>query len=81
VNKVFSENITILPEVPIKLDLSLTQPQIEASSESFTYVKSELKDRYGNLVFNDSSTIASLEILDKYASIISSEIKDITFQK
>ena len=79
--KIFSENITILPEIPIKLDLSITQPQIEASNESFTYVKSELKDRYGNLVFDDNTTTATLEILDKYAPIISAEVKSTTFQK
>jgi hypothetical protein len=45
-----------LPEKPIKIDLILNRNQIEAKESDYANVKVELKDRYGNLVFNDNST-------------------------
>lgn len=62
--------ITIYPDKPVKIDLSLSNSKIEASSTSTTNLVAELKDRYSNLVFNDSSTNLSLEIPDTYKHII-----------
>ncbi len=72
-NNIVSKNITIFPEAPIKMDLSLSNSKIEASSDAVSILDVELKDRYNNLVFNDNSTNTSIEILEKYANIITSD--------
>jgi hypothetical protein len=59
-----------LPDKPVKIDLSLSSSKIEASSSTTTTLTSELKDRYGNLVWNDNSTSLSLEIPDDYKHVI-----------
>ena len=69
-NKIIQKNLTILPDVAMKLDLNLSQNKIEASPEAFSTLEIELKDRYNNLVFNDNSTVTSLEILNQYSNII-----------
>jgi len=71
--------MTIYPEEPVKIDLLLDKSKIEASSSELTKLNVELKDRYNNLVFNDSTTEFNLEILDKYNTIISSsDLSDIS---
>ena len=81
VGKIFSKQVTILPEDPIKMDISLSENQLSADGESKTDVFVELKDRYGNLVFSDNTTQVRLEILDRYKNIISSKTKETQFQK
>jgi hypothetical protein len=65
----------------MKIDLILSNNKIEASLSSTSILNVELKDRYNNLVFNDSSTKTNLEIPEKYENIITvdkenSDIKD-----
>ena len=69
--EIISENITILPEKPIKTELSLSQNKIEANIKKSSILKVELKDRYWNLVFNDNDTFINIDIVDKYSRIIS----------
>jgi hypothetical protein len=57
----------------MKIDLFLSQNEIEASETSLSILNVELKDRYNNLVFNDDSTKTSLEILKQYSHIIKSD--------
>jgi hypothetical protein len=57
----------------MKIDLVLSQNKIEASVDSSSTLKIELKDRYNNVVFNDNSTLTSLEILDQYKHIITAD--------
>jgi len=71
--EIIKKEINIYPEDAIKLDLILSKNKIEANSESYSVLNVELKDRYNNLVFNDSSTNTELEILDQYSNIISSD--------
>jgi len=40
-----------------------------------------MKDRYGNIVFNDSLTQTSLEILDKYSHVITADEKNKVVQE
>ena len=72
-NNVYRQEIEILPEKPIKLDLSLSRSKIDASKIDYSILNVELKDRYWNLVYNDSKTAVSLEILDDYKYIIKSD--------
>lgn len=74
--KIVQKNVTIYPDVAMKLDLNLTQNKIEASPTAVSSLNVELKDRYNNLVFNDNSTVTDLEILDQYANIITSDKKE-----
>jgi hypothetical protein len=59
--------------VPLKTDLVLSKNKLEANGEEYSNVQVELRDRYNNLVFNDSSTKINLEILPKYTHIITSD--------
>ena len=68
--EIIRKQITILPEKPIRLDISLSKSKIEANVDAFSILKVELKDRYWNLVFNDNTTSLNLEILDNYSHII-----------
>jgi hypothetical protein len=56
--------------VPLKTDLVLSKNKLEANGTEYSNVQVELRDRYNNLVFNDSSTKIDLEILPKYTHII-----------
>lgn len=67
---IVTQYIEILPDVPIKLDLSLSRDKIEASPDDSTLLYAVLKDRYGNEVFNDNSTIFDIEIAEGYEDII-----------
>jgi len=69
-SKIAKRNITIYPDKAIKVDLSMSSDKVEAKDWDVHYVKTELKDRYGNVVFNDNSTQTKIEILQKYKSII-----------
>lgn len=60
--KIFQENISIKPLKPVKIDIITEKSKLEASKDKFTYVTFELKDRFNNLVYNDNSTIPTLEL-------------------
>lgn len=62
--------ITIYPEVPMRTELTLDKSKIEASPSAKSNLKVELKDRYWNTCFNDSVSNFSIEVLDKYSSVI-----------
>ncbi len=68
-NSVYKE-INILPEVWLKIDLTLSKAKIEANSASISYLYAEIKDRYGNVAWNDTNTQLNLEILPQYRNII-----------
>ncbi|MDR0772568.1 MAG: hypothetical protein LBF15_06280 [Candidatus Peribacteria bacterium] len=55
----------------MKMDLVLDKNKIEASKDSYANLQVELRDRYNNLVFNDSQTEVSVEISPKYSRVIS----------
>jgi predicted RNA-binding protein (virulence factor B family) len=62
--------ITIHPDTALKIDLSLSNSKLEARADSTSFLTAELKDRYGNLVFDDNSTSLALEIPADYKHII-----------
>lgn len=62
--------ITIHPDTALKIDLSLSNSKLEARADSTSILTAELKDRYGNLVFDDNSTSLALEIPADYKHII-----------
>lgn len=66
------KEIDILPDLPIKVDLSLSKSKIEADKNASSYLYVDLKDRYGNVVWNDNSTNLTLEIAEKYKHILKS---------
>lgn len=72
----FSKQIDILPDVPLRLDLSLSKSKLEASEKSTTQLYAELKDRYDNVVWNDNKTKLTLEIHQKYTHVVTSTDKD-----
>jgi len=43
---------------------------MEASKSSKSELKVEIKDRFNNLVFNDSSTKLTVELKNKYKKIV-----------
>jgi hypothetical protein len=71
-NSITKMNVDIYPDVPLKMDLNLSRSKIEASNSDFSTLTVELKDRYGNLTFNDKRKI-NLVIDDKYKDIIFSD--------
>ncbi|MFK7780230.1 MAG: VCBS repeat-containing protein, partial [Candidatus Gracilibacteria bacterium] len=70
---IIKRELTIYPDFPMKIDLVLSKNEIEASETSYSLLSVELKDRYNNLVFNDNSTNTTLEILEQYDHIITSD--------
>jgi hypothetical protein len=62
--------IDILPEKPVKIDISLSKNKMEASKDEFSLASIALKDRYGNTVFTDNKSQIKIELLDKYKDII-----------
>lgn len=70
---IYRKDVTILPEVPIKVDLRLSRDKIEASKDDFSILEAILKDRYNNDVFTDNSTGINLEIDSRSRDIISSD--------
>ncbi len=62
--------IDILPEKPVKIDISLSKNKMEASKDEFSLASITLKDRYGNTVFTDNTSQIKIELLDKYKDII-----------
>ena len=72
---IIKKEITILPWLPVKADLLMSQNKIEASPDADAVLNIELKDRYNNVVFNDNKTKTSIEILDRYSNIISIDKK------
>ncbi len=75
------KEINILPDLPVKMDLTLSKSKLEASPELSSILYVELKDRYNNIVWNDNSTKLNLEILDKYKHIIKSNVTTLTSSK
>ncbi len=65
------KEIPILPDKPMKLDLSVDKSKLEADAKDSAILSVELKDRYWNLVFNDNSTSFSGELLSPYDKVIS----------
>ena len=61
ISKIFNTNISIKPLSPVKLDIITWESKLEAKPDKFTTVYLELKDRYNNTVYTDSSTKASVE--------------------
>jgi len=70
-NEIYTEQIDILPEIPIKINLALSKDKMEASPNDSSVLEATLKDRYNNDVFTDSSTNLSFTIADTSAWIIS----------
>jgi hypothetical protein len=64
------EHVSLLPDVAMKVDLVVSQSKMEASVDSRSKVFAEIKDRYNNLVYTDSSSSVSLEVEDIYKKII-----------
>lgn len=72
-NQIYTKYIDILPEKPIKLDLVLNKSKIESNPNDYAILRAELKDRYGNLVFNDNTTNLILELRSQYKEILNPE--------
>jgi len=70
---IVQKSITIYPDLPMKLDLILSQNEAEASETSYSILYVELKDRYNNVVINDNSTVTKLEILEDYSGVVKSD--------
>ena len=70
-NDIYKNAITILPDLPIKVDLRLSRDKIEASSTDSSILEAVLKDRYNNDVFTDNSTRFDIEIHPDTRNIIS----------
>lgn len=70
VARIIEEHIDILPEDPIRMDLSLSRDKIEASVDDSAFVYATLRDRYDNEVFTDNETELSLEIDTSSNSVI-----------
>jgi len=70
-----------LPDLPVKVDLTLSKSKIEANKNSTSNLYVELKDRYNNVVWNDNSTILTLEIPEKYRHVIKSNNKEVVVKK
>ncbi len=81
INSIKYHKIDIEPGLPIKIDLIIKNPQIEANAKSFSNVQARLKDRYDNLVFTDSTTKLNIEIHRDNDHIIKKEKNNITFSK
>jgi hypothetical protein len=54
------------------MDLVLSKTKMEANPSKSSDLSVELKDKYNNLVFNDSNTTTTLEIPSKYSNILKS---------
>jgi len=75
---IYQQIITILPEIPIKLDMNLSRDKIEASREDSSILQAVLKDRYNNDVFTDNTTNINLEIHPESRDIISANSSSLT---
>ncbi|MDD2907859.1 MAG: VCBS repeat-containing protein [Candidatus Gracilibacteria bacterium] len=71
--QIVTKTIDILPDVAMKIDLVLSKAKIEANTTDYSNVNVELKDRFNNLVYTDSTTQANLEILPEYSHVLSSD--------
>lgn len=69
-NKIYKSYIDILPDLPIKIDLSLSKDKIEASRESKTILEAVLKDRYNNEVFTNNTLVLNSEVHERSRSVI-----------
>ncbi len=75
------KEVNILPEVWLKIGLTLSKSKMEASPTSTAILYAEIKDRYNNLVWTDNQTQLDLEILDRYSNIIRANISSKQVQK
>lgn len=73
--EIVTKAITILPEKAMKMDLVLSKSKLEADTKDYSNVSVELKDRYNNLVFTDSTTQVDMEILPQYTHLITYDKK------
>jgi len=69
-NSIIDKSVTILPEKAFWLSFVNTKTKLEADWDNESYINVELRDIYNNLVFTDSDSIISLELLDKYKTIL-----------
>lgn len=79
-NSVYKE-IDILPDLWVKVDLTLSKSKIEADKNATSTLYAEIKDKYNNIVWTDNSTILDIEILDKYKHIIKTNKASTTVSK
>lgn len=61
-NKIDTKTITLLPDAPMKIDITLEKNRLEADENAYMNVDAILRDRYWNLVFNDNETYLMLTI-------------------
>ena len=72
-NDIYSQTIDIFPDEAIKIDIFVSDDQIEASLDSTTVLEASITDRYNNILFNDNETVITLEIPIQSADVISVE--------
>lgn len=72
VSRVENDTVTVLPGVPMSVEMRTANPKIEAKIGSKTIVQAALHDRYGNLAYNHAPgyTIA-LSIPNEYENYVS----------
>ncbi|PID87581.1 hypothetical protein CSB07_00690 [Candidatus Gracilibacteria bacterium] len=70
-SKTITKKLDINPQKAIKTDLIILNSKIDADSSSYSDVKLQLKDRYNNTVFTDSSRKAEIEIAPSSSEIAS----------
>lgn len=75
------KEIDIIPDVWLKISLTLSKAKMEASPTSNATLYAEIKDRYNNIVWNDNETVLDVEILKQYAQVISTNTPSKTVQK
>ncbi len=79
-NSIYKE-VNILPDVGLKINLTLSKSKMEATPDSTSLLYAEIKDRYNNIVWTDNQTNLDLEILGKYSGIIRSNVSSKQVQK
>lgn len=70
--------LEILPLPAVKLNMYIDNSMLEIGSGESTKARLELQDRYSNLVYNDSSSILRLEVLDQYKWIIKTNVEQVS---
>lgn len=68
-----TRTIDILPDRPVRTDLSLSKTKMEAATTETSVLRVELKDRYGNTVFNDNSSEIALELQDRFKGVVTAD--------
>ena len=70
IDKIFNSKISIKPLKPVKVEVIVWNSKLEAKEDKYSTVYLELKDKFNNLVFTDSSTKANVSIDQKYSQIL-----------